>query len=185
MKCDEAIRDILLASSGELDLAQQPRLTAHLAQCASCRAYKKTLTRVETAVQQESRAEVVVSAITADTILTEITRRSFIARQRATAPWLVHPSWSVAAAMLVAFLIGFTAVVLWAGLFRSPLAESPVAQRGESRMWSLDEWMDVQIDLLFDEADALVRDLQRPFERTFEPAETTDSVIQFEDVLDV
>lgn len=184
MKCDEAIRDILLESSGELDPAQGPRLAAHLEQCANCRAYRDALTRVERVAQQDSRAEVVASAVTADTILTEITRRSAIVPRRARVAWIAHPAWSAAAAMVVAFLVGFTAAVLWAGL--RP-ASSPAVSDAPSRapvatgVWSLDDWMDLQIDLLFEEAAALARDLQRPVERPTEASDSRESEVLFEE----
>lgn len=185
MKCDEAIRDILLDSSGELDPALRPRLTAHLDQCASCRAYRDTLTQVELVAQQESRAEVVASAVTADTILTEMTRRSSIAPRRTRFPWLAHPAWSAAAAMIVAFLVGFTAAVLWAGLrpASSPAsAREPSLAPAVTEVWSLDDWLDLQIDLLFEEAAALARDLQRPAERPEDTAEPGGTEILFDDV---
>ncbi len=189
MKCDEAIRDILLDSSGELDPALRPRLTAHLDQCASCRAYRDALTRVELVAQQESRAEVVASAVTADTILTEMTRRSAVAPRRTRFPWLVHPAWSAAAAMVVAFLVGFTAAVLWAGLRPVSSPESavePTLAPAVTGVWSLDDWLDLQIDLLFEEAAALARDLQRPVDRPTEAAEPRESEIVSEDAtLDV
>jgi len=181
MKCDEAIRDILLDSSGELDPAVRPRLAAHLEQCASCRSYRDTLTRVEMVVQEESRAEAVASAVTADTILTEMTRRSAISPRRVPWSWLTQPAWSAVAAMVVAFLVGFTGAMLWDGLRPASPVGPAMAPAASSAVWSLDEWMDLQIDLLWEEAAALARDLQRPMERPPEAAEPRESDVLFDD----
>ncbi|MCX7817606.1 MAG: hypothetical protein N2652_00065 [Kiritimatiellae bacterium] len=178
MKCDEAIRDILLDSSGELEPVRRPSLTAHLERCASCRAYRDTLSRVETVARSEARAEEVVSAVTADTILTEITRRSMVSAHATRARWLAHPAWSVAAAMVVAFLVGFTAAVLRAS-FRPNGSTAMSTAAPPTSVWTLDEWMDLQLDLLSDEAAALARELQRPVERPPEPAQAREDETDF------
>lgn len=46
MKCENAEQMILLADSGELDQADTVRLEQHLAECANCTAYRKSMLKI-------------------------------------------------------------------------------------------------------------------------------------------
>jgi anti-sigma factor RsiW len=157
MSCEEIIRDILLESSGELDEAGRRRLQAHLARCPTCRTYRESLHQVEQVVHS-TIAGPIVSAVTADTILTELARRrrSWWAR---VAEWVQpHPALAWAGAVVVAFITGFTLAVMVAQWRFSTPTTAQVEQAGHA--WSWGEWLDERLNQLDRDLDAVAREVQ-------------------------
>lgn len=170
MNCDQAMRDILLESSGEIGAGARARLRAHLAVCPSCRSYRAALLNIEEIIHSEPAAPL-LSTVNADTILTEATRRTLLPRRRFWTAWQPPAAAVAAAAVAVAFLAGFTASVLVSGLRRR------TAEVVTAPAWSLDEWMDAQIDWIRDELSSVAHDIQRAADvEPAAPAESVDEV---------
>jgi len=167
MNCERAVRDILLESSGELDRERRARLRAHVAGCAACRKYRAELMGITDLVHSES-APPAASRVTADTILTSLALRPRRSRwQRWWSDWLAHPAPAAAAAAVAAFLAGFAAAVVLAGLRAPPAAPG----RPAAGVMVMDDWLDVQLDLLNDDAAAVAHDLDQASEPSEPPAE--------------
>ncbi|MBU4459434.1 MAG: zf-HC2 domain-containing protein [Verrucomicrobia bacterium] len=146
MKCESLTKYILLESSGELSPADRARLDAHVAGCPTCKSYRSALIHLGEEVRADDET-VPASRVTATSLLVEARRRE----ERETAArhaWFglgSRPALAFAAAAVVAFALGFGAVMM-ARPGAPAVARTPVS----GPVWA-DEWVDVRLDLLSDE----------------------------------
>lgn len=156
MNCETTMPWILLETSGELPASRRADLAAHLASCPACREYRASLDVLRTGTRADAAAIPALDAATLTTILSASEagrRRSPVARP-SRSRWLDlvrTPALAYAAAALFAFGLGFGITVL-----RHPAG--PTVAASTAPAWTMDEWLDVELDLLNSELAATSAD---------------------------
>ena len=158
MNCETTMHWILLEASGELPADRRAALSAHLDGCGACREYRASLDFLRTGTRSDAASIPALDPARLTTIISasEQGRRLSPLARRGRTRWFERipaPALAYAAAILVAFGIGFSLTVL-----RTPNAPALAANGGANAAWTMDEWLDVELDLLNSELSATSAD---------------------------